>query len=127
MLQLLSRVVIADNSGVLKGRIIKVLTPKNARLASMGSLVIISTKASIKNSGILPGTKFKALVIRTKFNSTSYPYKFINNENSVILVKPAPKNDEYLPVATRIKGPVSNRLFRLSGYQKVIALAKYVI
>lgn len=127
MLQLLSKVNIMDNSGVLNGRIIKVLTPKNAKLANVGSLVIISSKSSIKNSGILPGTKFKALIIRTKFKTLSYPYSIINNENAVVLVKAAPKNDEYLPVATRIKGPLSNNLFRLSGYQKVLALAKYVI
>lgn len=127
MLQLLSKVNIVDNSGVLKGRVIKILTPKNTRIGKLGGLIIISSKIAIKNSGILPGSKFKALIIRTKSKSSVYPYSFTNNENAVVLVKAAPKNDEYLPVATRIKGPISNNLFRLSGYQKVLALAKYVI
>lgn len=127
MLQLLTRVNIADNSGVIKGRIIKVLTPKNSKLAQIGSLVLISSKAIIKNSGILPGTKFSALVIRSKYRFNSFNYNITKDENSVVLVKLSPKQNEFLPIGTRIKGPICNKLFQLTGYQKVLALAKYVI
>ncbi len=127
MLQLLTKVSIADNSGVLVGRIIKILTPKNAKIGGLGSLTVISCKSTIKNSGILPGTKFKGLIIRTKSKENCFNYKLKQADNSVVLVKAAPKNDQYLPVATRIKGPVPNKLFRLTGYQKVLALAKHII
>jgi ribosomal protein L14 len=75
MLQLLTRVKVVDNSGVILGRIIKILTPKNAKLGRMGSLIIISSKVQTKNSGILPGTKLKALIIRTKYGNKEFTHK----------------------------------------------------
>ncbi len=77
MLQLLSRVNVADNSGVIEARVIKVLTPKNARIAKVGSLIMISSKAQVKNSGILPGTKFKALVVRAKKTSSLFTHRLL--------------------------------------------------
>jgi len=77
MLQLLSRVGVADNSGVIEARVIKVLTPKNARIGKVGGLVMISSKAQVKNSGILPGTKFKALIIRTKKTNSLFTHRLL--------------------------------------------------
>ena len=125
MIQLLSKINLTDNSGVLEGKVIKVLTPKNAKIAKLGSLILISCKSSIKNSGILPGTKFKALVVRLK--KTNLNNKISWNQNNVVLVKLAPKNNEFLPISSRIKGPINSNLLRLNGYQKVVSLAKHVI
>jgi len=127
MLQLLTRIDIVDNSGVINARIIKVLTPKNSKIAKVGSLVMISAKNVIKNANIIPGSKFKTLIIRSKNSLKTSNYILKGDTNAGVLVKAAPKNEEFLPVGTRIRGPISFSLYRLSGYQKVISIAKHVI
>jgi len=58
MIQLLSRVNIVDNSGILTGRVIKILTPKNKKIGKLGSLILISSKTQIKNKiGIFDSNK----------------------------------------------------------------------
>lgn len=127
MLQLLSKVQLADNSGVISGRVIKVLTPKNSKLATLGGLVLISAKINVKNSNILPGSKFKALIVRSRYPQKTMTNNYKWNENAVVLVKLAPKNVEYLPIGTRIKGSIPSNLLRLHGYQKVVALTKHFV
>jgi len=85
------------------------------------------SKTQIKNSNILSGSKFKALFLFSKYIYKNNDKSLTFNENGVVIVKAAPKNIEYLPVGTRIKGPISSKLLRLNGYQKVISLSKIVL
>lgn len=124
MIQLQSSIKITDNSGVLIGKTIKVLKPKNVKIAGIGDLILISSQAQILNSGIKKGSVFKAIVVRTKSKIDQINSILKWDENAAVLVKLSPKGDEYLPIGTRIKSPISSILKYKKGYQKIIALAK---
>ena len=108
MIQLQSKVNIADNSGVLEATVIKLLKPKNKKIGCLGSLLLISSKKQTKLSNILPGSKFKSLLIRSKKENKEIDKTIKFDNNSVVLVKAAPKDIEYVPIGSRIKGPVSS-------------------
>lgn len=127
MINLLSKVKLADNSGVLEGRVIKLLTPKNTKSSTLGSLVLISCLNIIKNSNLKKGDKLKGVIVRLKNMELNNSIKLKFNNNYIVGVKLAPKNNEFLPIGTRIKGPVSSSLLRLNGYQKVISISKNFI
>ena len=124
MIQLQSNIKITDNSGVLIGKTIKILKPKNAKIAQIGDLILISTLKQGYNSGIKTGSIFKAIIVRTKKKEVLTALQLAWNENAAVLVKLSPKGDEYLPVGSRIKSPISSSLKYKLGYQKIISLAK---
>ena len=127
MIQLLSKIKIVDNSGVLLGKTIKILKPKNAKIGRLGDLILISSQAQVINSGIKPGTIFKAIIVRTKTQENLLTSYIKWDENAAVLVKLSPKGDEYLPVGTRIKSPISASLKYKRGFQKIISLAKIYV
>ena len=124
MIQLQSKIIITDNSGVLIGKTIKILKPKNAKIGQLGDLILISSQVQALNSGIKVGSIFKAIIVRTKIENKQISSCLKWDENAAVLVKLSPKGDEYLPIGTRIKSPVSTALKYKRGYQKIIALAK---
>lgn len=124
MLQLLSKVKIIDNSGVVKGKVIKILTSKNAKIGRLGNLILISSQKLIPKSGMVSGAIFKALIVQAKLKAWNPLFKLKWDENGVVLVKLAPKGDEYLPIGSRIKSPISVSLKNKQGFQKIISLAK---
>lgn len=127
MINLLSKIKLADNCGVIEGRVIKLLTPKNTKKGVLGSLLMISCTSLIKNSNYKKGDKIKILLLRLKNFSKNYNIKLLFNNNFGVGVKLAPKNKEFLPLSTRIKGPISSSFLRLDRYQKVISLGKNFI
>jgi len=66
MIQLLSNIKIADNSGVLTGKTIKILRPKDAKIGTIGDVILIAAQKQISSSGIKNGAIFKGLIVRTK-------------------------------------------------------------
>ena len=93
MLGLLSKIKIIDNSGVLRGRIIKIIKPNKKDGASIGDVVLISVLKYLSKSKYSAGSLAKVLIIRTKFS------KFSENAGIVI-------NEKNLPVGSRVRGPM---------------------
>lgn len=124
MIQLQSSIKITDNSGVLLGKTIKILRPKNAKIGQIGDLILISSQIQAAHSGIKTGSIFKAIIVRTKKQEQLISSNLKWDENAAVLVKLSPKGDEYLPIGTRIKSPISASLKFKRGYQKIISLAK---
>ena len=115
MIQLQSKVNIADNTGAIKGRCIKVLTKK--RIAQVGDLILVSIIENIPYSKVRKGEKYKAIVIRSSWLNHS--------DNAVVLVKIAPKGRrEKIPIGSRIKGPISKELL---NNPKIVSLNPYLI
>ena len=87
MLQIESRVHVADNSGAKTVKCVKVLGGFKKRYARLGDIIVVSVQQlrnkSKKTSKVLKGGVFRALVIRTK---TSYKKRdgssFLLSENS---------------------------------------------
>jgi large subunit ribosomal protein L14 len=112
---MLTKLKIIDNSGATQGRIIKILNKKKD--LKVGCLVLVSILRNIPNSKVRKGDIYKAVIV-TGSTVNSYTLK------SIILVKVVPKGTDYIPLGTRIKGPVSSILKKSVGMLKVLHLSK---
>jgi|TARA_B110000967_G_C18860331_1_gene549547 large subunit ribosomal protein L14 len=124
MLQLLTRVTIADNSGATKGQLIKVLKPKNSKVAKIGSVFLVAIKRNISHSKIRKGSMSKACLIRSNIKTKSLSNSLKWDENRIILVKYAVKGKDLLPSGSRFKGPISSTIRCINGSKKIVSVAK---
>jgi len=112
---------IIDNSGAKKAKVIKIYKGKFGKI---GDIVLISVRQvqSKTKSKISKGTMFKALITRTKYKNKNLNNIYISfDENSAILL-----NNQKLPIASRILGPVPSQL-RKNKQLKIISLASTII
>ena len=66
MIQVQTRLSIADNSGAKEVMCIKVLGGTRRRYAGLGDIVVVTVKDAIPNSKVKKGEVLKAVVVRTK-------------------------------------------------------------
>ena len=122
MIQVESRMRVADNSGAKEVLVIRVLGGTNKRYAQVGDVVICSVKSATPGGVVKKGEVVKAVVVRTKYgvrrNDGSY-IKF--DDNAAVIIK-----DDKNPVGTRIFGPVTREL-RGGNFMKIISLAPEVL
>jgi len=122
MIQQMTELEVADNSGAKRLRCIKVLGGSKRRYASIGDIIVVSIKEAIPRSKVKKGDVKKAVVVRTKKEikrSDGSTIKF--DENSAVLI-----NEQGEPIGTRIFGPVAREL-RAKKYVKIISLAPEVL
>jgi len=122
MIQMQSRMSVADNSGAREVQCIKVLGGSKRRTASIGDVVIVSVKDAIPRGKVKKGDVRRAVIVRTKFGEKRpYGEKISFDTNACVLLS---ANDE--PIGTRIFGPVTREL-RAKGFMKIISLAAEVL
>lgn len=122
MIQQMTELQVADNSGAKRLRCIKVLGGSRRRYASVGDVIVVSIKEAIPKAKVKKGDVKKAVVVRTckeLKRSDGSTIKF--DENSAVLI-----NEAGEPVGTRIFGPVAREL-RARKYVKIISLAPEVL
>lgn len=122
MIQQESRLNVCDNSGAKEILCIRVLGGTRRRYAKVGDIIVATVKQASPTGQVKKKSVVKAVVVRTtkeirrKDGST---IKF--DDNAAVII-----NDEKLPRATRIFGPVPREL-RDQGYAKIISLAPEVL
>lgn len=122
MIQHMSRLEVADNTGAKKVMCIKVLGGSRRRYARLGDIIVASVKEASPDGTIKKGAKVKAVVVRTKKEQRRPDGSYIRfDQNSVVLV-----NAEGEPIGTRIFGPVAREL-RWKEFMKIISLAPEVL
>ena len=122
MIQMQSRMNVADNSGAKEVMCIKVLGGSKRRTAGVGDIVVVSIKEALPNSKIKKGDVAKAVIVRTKHAIRRADGSYIRfDENSAVLV-----NANKEPVGTRIFGPVAREL-RAKQFIKIVSLAPEVL
>ena len=119
MIQMQTRLQVADNSGAKVLMCIKVLGGAKRRVASVGDIIIASVKTAVPGAKVTPGSVVQAVIVRVKspimrLDGTSIVF----NENAAVLLK----NQD--PIGTRIFGPVSKEL--RGKYSKIVSLASEV-
>ena len=122
MIQMQSKLFVADNSGARKIQCIKVLGGSKRRFASIGDIIVVSIKDAIPRAKVKKGDVYKAVIVRTskdfqRADGTSIKF----DKNAAVLLD---KQEE--PIATRIFGPVTREL-RSKKFMKIISLAPEVI
>ncbi len=122
MIQHMSRLEVADNSGAKRVMCIKVLGGARRRYARLGDVIVVSVKEASPDGTIKKGAKAKAVVVRTKKEQRRPDGSYIRfDRNSVVLI-----NAEGEPIGTRIFGPVAREL-RWKEFMKIVSLAPEVL
>lgn len=122
MIQVESKLDVADNSGAKKINCIKVLGGSKRRYASIGDLIVVSVKEAMPHSKVKKGDVFRAVVVRTKKEISRDNGSYISfDTNSAVLL-----NKSLEPIGTRIFGPVAREL-RQKNFMKIVSLAPEVL
>ena len=121
MIQVSTRVTIADNSGAKVAECIRVLGGTRRRYARVGDVIVASVKSAIPNGNVKKGQVVKCVIVRTKKETRGPDGSYIKfDENSAVLI-----NAQNEPIGTRIFGPVAREL--RDGYMKIVSLAPEVL
>jgi large subunit ribosomal protein L14 len=122
MIQIQTKLKVADNSGARRLQCIKVLGDSRRRYARVGDLISCSVKKSIPGGEITKGEVVRAVVVRTKKELRRIDGSYIRfDENAAVII-----NDELEPVGTRIFGPVAREL-REQNFMRIVSLAHEVL
>ncbi|MHB8103937.1 MAG: 50S ribosomal protein L14 [Dehalococcoidales bacterium] len=122
MIQMNSRLKVADNSGAREIMCINVLGGTHRKYAYLGDTIVASVKKAIPNAATKKGDVVRAVVVRT-----AYPYRRMDgsyirfDENAAVIL-----SDKNNPKGTRIFGPVAREL-RDKQYTKIVSLAPEVL
>lgn len=122
MIQMRTRLDVADNSGARSVACIKVLGGSKRRYAYVGDIIVVSVKDATPNSKVKKGEIAKAVIVRTKKEINRGDGSYIRfDTNSAVLINPQGE-----PIGTRIFGPVAREL-RAKAFTKIISLAPEVL
>ncbi len=122
MIQQMTELEVADNSGAKRLRCIKVLGGSRRRYAYIGDIIVVAVKEAIPKSKVKKGDVKRAVIVRTKKETRRSDGSSIRfDENSAVLITEAGE-----PLGTRIFGPVAREL-RGKKYVKIISLAPEVL
>lgn len=122
MIQMLTRLSVADNSGAKKLRCVKVLGGSKRMIAGIGDIIVVSIIEAIPKGKVKKGSVHKAIIVRTAKEHKRQDGTTIRfSDNAAVLID---KQGE--PIGTRIFGPVPREL-RVKNYMKIISLAPEVL
>lgn len=122
MIQMQSRLNVADNSGAKEVMCIKVLGGSKRRFASIGDIIVVSIKEAIPTAKVKKGDVAKAVIVRTVHKLRRADGSYIRfDDNSAVLINAAKE-----PIGTRIFGPVAREL-RAKQFVKIVSLAPEVL
>ncbi len=122
MIQVESRLAVADNSGAKEVLCIRVLGGTRRRYASVGDKIVVAVKSAMPSGAVKKGTVAKAVVVRTKKVLRRADGSYIRfDDNACVILNQAGEMR-----GTRIFGPVAREL-RENNYMKVVSLAPEVL
>ena len=122
MIQPLSWLKVADNSGAKEIMCIRVLGGSFRRSGNIGDVIVASVKSAIPGGKVKKGDVVKAVIVRTTFGLQREDGSHIKfDDNAAVIIK-----EDKNPRGTRIFGPVAREL-RDKDYMKIISLAPEVL
>ena len=122
MIQLRSVLIVADNTGAKKIRVIGFVGVSKRKYARVGDIIVASVKDALPNGVVKKKEKVKAVIVRTSKpikRKDGTTLKF--DHNCAIIV-----DSEGNPRGTRVFGPVPREL-RDKNFTKIISLAPEVL
>ncbi|MDI3269428.1 MAG: 50S ribosomal protein L14 [Bacillota bacterium] len=122
MIQMQTRLQVADNTGAKELQVIKVLGSSGRRYARVGDIVTASVKAAQPGGMVKKGDVVRAVIVRTRQPIRREDGSTIRfDENAAVILR-----DEREPRGTRIFGPVAREL-REKQFMRIISLAPEVL
>lgn len=126
MLKPESIVVVADNTGVKKAKIIRILKSSTARTATIADRVVVAVQEVASTSTIKKGEVSQAMIVRVKKEIARKDGTYVRFwDNAVILMSKDAKG-EIKPIGKRIFGPVAKELRDL-WYRNITNMAEEVV
>ena len=122
MIQLQTKLNVADNSGAKKIKCFKVLGGSRRRYGFVGDIIVASVKDALPNALIKKGEIVKAVIVRTKKEHRRKDGTYIRFDDNAAVLIDVQKN----PRGTRIVGPVAREL-REKQFTKIMSLAPEVL
>lgn len=122
MIQMQTKLVVADNSGAKIASCISVLKRSGKSYAELGDIVVVTIKKAIPGGAVKQGEVVKAVVVRTKRAIRRRDGSYVRFDSNAVVVI----GDDMNPVGTRIFGPVAREL-RQKNFMKIISLATEVV
>ena len=122
MIQMKTRLEVADNSGARSVQCVKVLGGSKRKTASIGDVIVVSVKEAIPRGRVKKGDVHKAVIVRTRMpvrRADGSAVRF--DRNAAVLI-----SKEGEPIGTRIFGPVTREL-RGERFMKIVSLAPEVL
>ena len=122
MIQIYSRLRVADNSGAKTISCVGVPGGSGRRYAGLGDIIVASVKEAAPAAAIRKGEVVRAVVVRTSKSYRRRDGSHIRfDDNAAVIV-----NQENLPRGTRIFGPVAREL-RDRNFMRIVSLAPEVL
>ena len=122
MIQMQSRLDVADNTGARSVQCIKVLGGSKRRYARIGDVIKVSIKDAAPRGRVKKGEVYSALVVRTASGVRRMDGSVLRfDRNAVVLL-----NNKLEPIGSRIFGPVTREL-RTERFMKIVSLAPEVL
>jgi large subunit ribosomal protein L14 len=122
MIQMQTKLKIADNSGAVKAMCIKVLGGSKRRYANIGDVIKVSIKEAAPRGKVKKGDVYNALIVRSAKGVRRNDGSLIRFDNNAVVLL----NSKLEPIGTRIFGPVTREL-RGEKFMKIISLAPEVL
>ena len=122
MVQVETRLKVADNTGAKELLCIRVLGGSVRRYAGVGDIIVASVKDATPGGVVKKGDVVKAVVVRTVKEIRRKDGSYIRfDDNAAVIIK-----EDKNPKGTRIFGPVAREL-REKQFMKIISLAPEVL
>ena len=122
MIQMQTRLTVADNTGARELMCIKVLGGSRRRTAGLGDIIVCSIKNVVPGSELKKGTIVRAVIVRCKQPTRRPDGSYVRFDSNAAVVIDTEKN----PRGTRIFGAVAREL-RDRNFMKIVSLANEVV
>jgi|ERR1035437_3881272 large subunit ribosomal protein L14 len=122
MIQVQTRLRVADNSGAKEIMCIRVLGGGARRYARVGDVIVAAVKVATPGAGVKKGEVVRAVIVRTVKEYGRVDGSHIRfDDNAAVII-----NIQNNPRGTRIFGPVAREL-RERGFTKILSQAPEVL
>ena len=122
MIQHVSYLKVADNTGEKEIKCIRVLGGSKRKFGNIGDVIVASVRKATPGGTVKKGEVVRAVIVRTCKGVRRADGTYVRfDENAAVLIK-----DDKNPRGTRIFGPVAREL-RDKEYMKILSLAPEVI
>ncbi len=122
MIQVQTRLNVADNTGAKELMCIRVLGGSNRRYASLGDVIVGVVKDALPNMPVKKSDVVQAVIVRIRKHTSRPDGSTISfDDNAAVIIQ-----KDGNPKGTRVFGPIAREL-RDKNFTKIISLAPEVL
>ena len=122
MIQMQTRLNVADNTGAKEVMCVKVLGGSRRRVAGLGDVIICSVKNVLPSSDVKKKQVVRGVIVRTKAPTRRPDGSYVKFDSTAVVLVDNDGN----PRGTRIFGAVAREL-RDRKFMKIVSLASEVV